>query len=52
MKKIIWKLKIYGTNYFNFRVKDHVELGELLNNSLSFDKGVDLAKSRFSVIKK
>lgn len=43
--------KFMEPTIFNFRVKDHVELGELLNNSLSFDKGVDLAKSRFSVIK-
>lgn len=36
---------------FNFKPKDHVELTKELNNTLDFEKGVQISKSRFVVMK-
>lgn len=36
---------------FDFDIKDHIDLAELNENGLDFVKGVDLAKSRFTVMK-
>lgn len=36
---------------FDFEPKDHVELTKNINNTLDFEKGVQLAKSRFVVMK-
>ncbi len=36
---------------FDFEVKDHIDLAEINENGLDFKKGVDLAQSRFTVMK-
>lgn len=35
---------------FNFQVKDHIDLAEVNENGLNFEKGVALAQSRFTVM--
>jgi seryl-tRNA synthetase len=36
---------------FDFEVKDHIDLAEINENGLDFEKGVKLARSRFTVMK-
>lgn len=36
---------------FNFEIKDHIDLAEINENGLDFVKGVQLAQSRFTVMK-
>lgn len=36
---------------FNFKVKDHVELGKNIDNNLDFEKAVKIAKTRFAIMK-
>lgn len=46
--EVIKKLK---PKTFNFEVRDHVEIAVINENGLDFQKGVELAQSRFTVMK-
>ncbi len=43
--------KVMVPKVFDFNVRDHVEIGQMLDNQIDFEKGVKLAKSRFTVLK-